>query len=188
MRVIAGTARGIPLKAVPGVQTRPTADKVKESIFNIIGPFFEGGTAIDLFAGSGGLAIEALSRGFDRAIFTDKNQKAVEVIQFNLAKSRFSEQAEVYRADAGQAIRAMAKKGIIADLLFLDPPYKKSGAYRLMETAAAAGILADGATVVCEHDSGSGLAAETEHFSRYRLAEYGGTAVSFYRLRQRGEE
>ena len=83
MRVVAGQAKGLPLKAVPGKTTRPTTDKVKESIFNMIGPFFDGGTAVDLFAGSGGLGIEALSRGIEHAVFTDKDKKAIDTIQAN---------------------------------------------------------------------------------------------------------
>ena len=75
MRVVAGERKGIPLKAISGTTTRPTTDKVKESIFNIIGPFFDGGTALDLFAGSGGLGIEALSRGAERAIFIEKDRR-----------------------------------------------------------------------------------------------------------------
>ena len=100
MRVVAGTAKGLPLKAVPGTSTRPTTDKVKESIFNMIGPFFDGGTAVDLFAGSGGLGIEALSRGIDRVIFTDKDRKSIETIRANLEKTKLQEQAEVYKVEA----------------------------------------------------------------------------------------
>ena len=80
MRVVSGKCKGHPLKAVPGSSTRPTTDKVKESIFNIIGPYFEGGQALDLFAGSGGLGIEALSRGMDKAIFVDREYKAVATV------------------------------------------------------------------------------------------------------------
>src|SRR5690606_17308184 len=105
----AGQAKGLPLKAVPGKTTRPTTDKVKESIFNMIGPFFDGGTAVDLFAGSGGLGIEALSRGIEHAVFTDKDKKAIDTIQANLQKTKMEDQAQVYRADAERALKAMKK-------------------------------------------------------------------------------
>lgn len=84
MRVVAGERKGMPLKAIAGNTTRPTTDKVKESIFNIIGPFFDGGFALDLFAGSGGLGIESLSRGAERAVFIEKDPKAFQVLQENI--------------------------------------------------------------------------------------------------------
>ncbi len=84
MRVIAGEYKGRPLKAVPGDNTRPTTDKVKESIFNIIGPYFDGGYCFDMFSGSGGLAIEAVSRGIDHAILSEKNNKAIKIIHENI--------------------------------------------------------------------------------------------------------
>ncbi|RBN41004.1 16S rRNA (guanine(966)-N(2))-methyltransferase RsmD, partial [Priestia megaterium] len=93
MRVVAGLYKGHALKAVPGYSTRPTTDKVKEAIFNMIGPFFEGGTALDLFGGSGGLGIEALSRGIDKVIFVDRDGKAIQTIKANLASCRLEDRA-----------------------------------------------------------------------------------------------
>ncbi|MGX7595440.1 16S rRNA (guanine(966)-N(2))-methyltransferase RsmD [Planococcus plakortidis] len=186
MRVVAGQAKGLPLKAVPGNSTRPTTDKVKESIFNMIGPFFDGGTAVDLFAGSGGLGIEALSRGIDRAIFTDKDKKAVETIQANLEKTRFKESAEVYRADAERGLKAMKKNGVKARLLFLDPPYHMEKAYGLMEKAAELGLLEDEAIIVCEHVRDIELPDETAGCVRFKKELYGNTIISIYRYQ--GEE
>ena len=110
MRVVSGKCEGHPLKAVPGNTTRPTTDKVKESIFNMIGPYFDGGVALDLFGGSGGLGIEAISRGIDKAIFVDRDNKAIKVIHQNLESCRIQEQAEVYRNDAERAIKALIKR------------------------------------------------------------------------------
>lgn len=186
MRVVAGQAKGLPLKAVPGNSTRPTTDKVKESIFNMIGPFFDGGTAVDLFAGSGGLGIEALSRGVDHAIFTDKDKKAVETIQANLEKTKFTESAEVYRADAERGLRAMKKNGIKARLLFLDPPYHMEKAYGLMGKAAEFGLLEDEAIIVCEHERDIELPEETAGCVRFKKELYGNTIISIYRYQ--GEE
>lgn len=180
MRVVAGQAKGLPLKAVPGKTTRPTTDKVKESIFNMIGPFFDGGTAVDLFAGSGGLGIEALSRGIDRAIFTDKDKKAIETIQANLQKTKMEDRAEVYRADAERGLKAMKKNGIKARLLFLDPPYHMEKAYELMEKAAELGLMEEEAIIVCEHDRDIELPDRTAHCSRYKKELYGNTIISIY--------
>lgn len=186
MRVVAGTAKGLPLKAVPGNSTRPTTDKVKESVFNMIGPFFDGGNALDLFAGSGGLGIEALSRGIDKTVFIDKDGKAVDTIRANLDKTRLSGQAEVYRNDAKRAIKLLKKNDFQARLLFLDPPYHITEAYDLMDYAAESGILTTDAIVVCEHEKGVILSDRTRFFERFKHENYGGIAISIYRYT--GEE
>ena len=106
VRVVSGSAKGRPLKAVPGMGTRPTTDKVKEAIFSMIGPYFDGGTVLDLFAGTGGLAIEALSRGMERAVLVDMDPKSIETIRANLKATKMEGQAEVYRNDAVRALKA----------------------------------------------------------------------------------
>lgn len=186
MRVVAGKAKGLPLKSVPGNSTRPTTDKVKESVFNMIGPFFDGGNALDLFAGSGGLGIEALSRGIDKAVFIDKDGKAIDTIRANLEKTRLSGQAEVYRNDAKRAIKLLKKNDFQARLLFLDPPYHMTEAYELMDYAAESGIVTSDAIVVCEHEKGVSLADRTRYFERFKNENYGGIAISIYRYT--GEE
>ena len=124
MRVIAGQAKGRPLRAVPGRSTRPTTDKVKEAIFSIIGPYFDGERVLDLFAGTGGLGIEALSRGAGSAdIYRCNSARSIEVVRHNLAAAGMTERALVYRNDATRAIKLLGKKGDAFDLIFLDPPY-----------------------------------------------------------------
>lgn len=186
MRVVAGKAKGLPLKAVPGNSTRPTTDKVKESVFNMIGPFFDGGNALDLFAGSGGLGIEAISRGIDKTVFIDKDGKAVETIRANLEKTRLNLQAEVYRNDAKRAIKILKKNDFKARLLFLDPPYHITEAYDLMDFAAETGILTEDAIVVCEHEKNVPLKDRTKYFERFKNESYGGIVISIYRYS--GEE
>ena len=181
MRVISGTKKGLPLKAVPGAGTRPTTDKVKESIFNMIGPYFDGGLAVDLFAGSGGLGIESLSRGIDTCIFIEKDPRAIQTIYENLKKCRLEEQAEVYKADAVRAIKALEKRNAKADLLFVDPPYQKVGYYELVGQFAEKGLLSEDATILCEHEKGVEL---PENYGPYKLGRketYGGTIISIYR-------
>ena len=111
MRVVAGTRKGIPLKSLQGTDTRPTSDKVKESIFNIIGPYFDGGVAVELFGGSGSLSLEALSRGIDEAFIFEKNVKACAIIKANAEKCRFTEQLHIQRADARNAVNSFAGNG-----------------------------------------------------------------------------
>lgn len=181
MRVISGTAKGRPLKAVPGMGTRPTTDKVKEAIFSMIGPYFDGGRVLDLFAGTGGLSIEALSRGMEHAVLTDVDKKAIDTIRHNLQAAGLNEKAELYRNDAERAVKALAKRGMRFDLVFLDPPYKMKVIRGLLEQLVEGGLLRDRAYVVIEHDAEDRHDEPVGSLSCIRRAEYGDTAVTIYR-------
>ncbi|WP_213618705.1 16S rRNA (guanine(966)-N(2))-methyltransferase RsmD [Paenibacillus sp. J22TS3] len=183
MRVISGTAKGRPLKAVPGTGTRPTTDKVKEAIFSMIGPYFDGGKVLDLFAGTGGLGIEALSRGMDRAVFIDLEYKSLEVVKANLKATGLENQAEVYKNDAERALKALAKREAAFDLVFLDPPYRLKSGDKLMGKMDELGLLEDEATIVLEYESSFEYPEHFGKFNRLRKAEYGETAVSVYKYR-----
>ena len=182
MRVVSGLCKGRPLKAVPGASTRPTTDKVKESIFNIIGPYFEGGIALDLFAGSGGLGIEALSRGMDRAIFVDREFKAISTIRGNLQACHFTDQAEVYKNDSERAIKALIKREIAFDLILLDPPYKKQKLEELLEIIAKNHLIATNGIIVCEHSNDVELPDRVSTLTRWRHENYGIISISIYSL------
>ncbi|WP_269636732.1 16S rRNA (guanine(966)-N(2))-methyltransferase RsmD [Paenibacillus forsythiae] len=180
VRVVSGTAKGRPLKSVPGTGTRPTTDKVKEAIFSMIGPYFDGGSALDLFAGSGGLGIEALSRGVDSAVFIDMEPKAIDTVRENLKAARLEAKAEVYRNDANKALAALERRGRSFDLVFLDPPYRHKFGDELMSAMAAKGLLRQEAVIVLEHESGYEYPEHISGFRRLRYALYGETAVSIY--------
>lgn len=180
MRVVSGTNKGISLKAVPGNSTRPTTDKVKEAIFNMIGPYFEGGVGLDLFAGSGGLGIEALSRGLDKIIFVDKDGKAIHTIKTNIAACRLEDNSEVYRNDAERAIKALIKREAVFDYIFLDPPYKKQQLEKLVTTIDGEGLLASDGVIVCEHGSEISLPAKIGNLEQVKHEKYGIIAVSIY--------
>ncbi|WP_458119223.1 16S rRNA (guanine(966)-N(2))-methyltransferase RsmD [Paenibacillus sp. Z6-24] len=188
MRVISGSAKGRPLKAVPGNGTRPTTDKVKEAIFSIIGPYFEGGTVLDLFAGTGGLGIEALSRGMERGIFIDMEYKSIEVVKGNLKAASLSDQAEVYRNEAGRALKVLAKKDAAFDLVFLDPPYRMKNGTELMTEMHERHLLNRGATIVLEFESSHRYPEELKHFQGVRQAVYGETTVHVYRYEPEDEQ
>lgn len=181
MRVVSGSAKGRPLKAVPGTGTRPTTDKVKEALFSMIGPYFDGGTALDLFAGSGGLGIEALSRGVDKAVFVDLEPKSIETIRANLKATKLEDQAAVYRNDAGRALKALAKRGTRFDLVFLDPPYRMKNGDELMQTMHDLELLEPEATIVLEYESKYEYPQQFGPFEQTRKSVYGETAVSIYR-------
>lgn len=186
MRVVSGSCKGRPLKAVPGTSTRPTTDKVKESIFNIIGPYFEGGLAVDLFGGSGGLGIEALSRGMDTCIFVDREAKAIATIHKNLEACRFQGQAEVYRNDAERALKAMAKRELSCELMFLDPPYKKQKLKALIELIDELKLLKTGGIIVAEHDHDVELPETIGAFVMTRKETYGISGVSIFAHTDKG--
>ena len=141
MRGVSGRYKGKALKAVPGNSTRPTTDKVNEALFNIIGPYFDGGLGLDLFAGSGGLGIEALSRGLDKVIFVDRDMKAIETIRDNIHSCKLDDQVEIYRNDAERAVKAIMKRQLVFDYIFLDPPYKKQQLEKLLKVISENGLL-----------------------------------------------
>ncbi|KKO54462.1 16S rRNA (guanine(966)-N(2))-methyltransferase RsmD [Paenibacillus sp. DMB20] len=182
MRVVSGSAKGRPLKSVPGMGTRPTTDKVKEAIFSMIGPYFEGGAALDLFAGTGGLGIESLSRGIDKAIFIDMEPKSIETVRANLKATGFGDRSEVFRNEAGRALKVLEKRKYQFDLVFLDPPYRMKNGDALMMEMATRGLLRTGALLVLEYESDYAYPKDMEGFLHMRTAEYGETAVSIYKF------
>ncbi|MEJ8544391.1 16S rRNA (guanine(966)-N(2))-methyltransferase RsmD [Brevibacillus borstelensis] len=186
MRVISGEHRGRRLVAVPGKGTRPTTDKIKESIFNMIGPYFSGGTALDLYAGTGGLGIEALSRGVERCVFVEKDLKAFSVVKQNVAACRLEERAELYRNDAGRALKQLAKRGIAFDLVFLDPPYAQQQIAQEIMQLQEGKLLADEAWIVAEHDSGIRLPEAIGACCLDRSSTYGDTTIAIYRFEPDG--
>ncbi|WP_150268259.1 16S rRNA (guanine(966)-N(2))-methyltransferase RsmD [Paenibacillus tepidiphilus] len=182
MRVVSGSAKGRPLKSVPGTGTRPTTDKVKEAVFSMIGPYFDGGTVLDLFAGTGGLGIEALSRGMESAVFVDMEPKSIDTVRANLKTVKLEAQAEVYRNDAGRALSAMEKRGKVFDLVFLDPPYRLKHGADLMQTMLQKGLLSPEALIVLEHESGYAYPEDIPGFRQTKHAVYGETTISIYRV------
>ncbi|AZU61406.1 16S rRNA (guanine(966)-N(2))-methyltransferase RsmD [Neobacillus mesonae] len=180
MRVVSGICKGRPLKAVPGNTTRPTTDKVKEAIFNMIGPYFDGGIGLDLFAGSGGLGLEALSRGLEKVIFIDRDPKAIQIIYENIKACRLEDQTEVFRNDADRAVKALVKRGIGFDYIFMDPPYKKQHLISLMEKMDDQNMINDNGIVVCEHSFDVKLPHTVGRLGQIKYEQYGIIAVTIY--------
>ena len=186
MRVIAGTYKGHRIQAVPNKLTRPTTDKVKEALFQMIGPFFSGGNCLDLFAGSGGLGIEALSRGIDHSIFVDQQPKAIQTIYANLKTLDLESSAEVFRTDAFRALKAAGKRELSFDLVFLDPPYEKVSYEKLLEGLQTFQLTTEKTIIVCEHEARQVLPDEHAGFYKVKSENYGGTtAITLY---QKGED
>ncbi|MDP4553120.1 16S rRNA (guanine(966)-N(2))-methyltransferase RsmD [Alkalihalobacillus macyae] len=185
MRIIAGECKGRHIKPVPGMSTRPTTDKVRESIYNMIGPFFDGGQALDLYGGSGALGIEALSRGMSKCIFVDRDSKAIETIKWNLEQTKFTGSAEVFRNDSKRALKALNKREMTFSLVLLDPPYHKEQILYDLEKLCTFELLEDKATIVVEHKKEVTLPEAVAELQMTRQETYSGkTTISIYTYEQ----
>lgn len=177
MRIVAGTARGRRLLAPRGVATRPTGDKVRGAVMNLLGQFFQGGRVLDLYAGSGAMALEALSRGCERATCVEGNRAAAEALAHNAAACGFADRLEIRRERVEEALARLPRGAF--DLAFLDPPYAE-GPDRAL--SALEPLLSPGALAVAEHDR---RRPPAERHGRLRLLDrraYGGTGISIYQL------
>ncbi len=151
MRVIAGKYRGRPLRGPKHSGVRPTADRVKESLFNIIGAGIQGAAFLDLFAGTGGIGIEAISRGAASVFFADKSPLSVKLIYQNLAFLEPNEQVRVLQLPFDRAIDQLVKENIHFDLVFLDPPFEGGVLTNAVQKLLEGGLLKDGGIIIAEH-------------------------------------
>jgi len=176
MRVITGSARGRVLKALSGDSVRPTGDRAKEGIFSAVQFDIEGRRVLDLFAGSGQLGIEALSRGAAEAVFVDADAAAAATVRENLLTTGLGENAQVVRSDAIAYLRTCADT---FGLIFIDPPYQSGLQAKCLELCGP--LLAPGGSVICETAAGHPLPEKTGGLARYRSYRYVKTAVTIYR-------
>jgi 16S rRNA (guanine966-N2)-methyltransferase len=189
MRVIAGNARGRRLSAPKSMRVRPTADRVKESLFSILlsrlGEF-EGMRVLDIFAGTGNLGIEALSRGAGYAVFVDSHPESAETIRKNLEITRFSGCAKVVLQEAALALKTLSRSEAPFHLIFLDPPYHEGHTCRVLELLCESPLVDAGTTIIAEFSSKEDL---PRSFGRLRETErriYGDSALSFLTISDRG--
>ena len=152
MRVIAGKARRLQLKAPEGMDTRPTADRVKESLFNMINPDLYGCSFLDLFSGSGAIGIEAISRDADKAVFVDKSTVCADIIKANLEFTKLSENAEIITDDICSAIAELGVRGEKFDIIFMDPPYNHELERQVLEYLQDSSILDENTLIIVEAD------------------------------------
>lgn len=180
MRVISGQLKGKRLKSVPGMTTRPTSDKVKEAVYNIVGPYFDGGEVLDLYAGSGAMGIEALSRGMDKGVFTDKANQAIKTIKENLRETSLTNQSEVYRNDARKALNLLHQRGRSFQLIILDPPYQEQTLTEDLTLISEIGLLDPDGIILCEHDKKVELPENISELVKIRHQLYGDTVITLY--------
>jgi 16S rRNA (guanine(966)-N(2))-methyltransferase RsmD len=178
MRIISGTSKGRRLAAPKGHSLRPTSDRVKESIFNILGKEVEGKAVLDLFSGTGNLGIEALSRGAKKTFFVEKAREALRMIQRNLLQCGFSDLAEVIPKDVNRAIGILEASGESFDLILMDPPYEKGWIQRTLVKLNNHNIYHEGSVLVIEHGRREPLPQKTGRWTLIKQRMIGDTVIS----------
>ncbi len=187
MRIISGTSRGQKLATPRSPSLRPTSDRVKESIFNILRDKVEGRIILDLFAGTGNLGIEALSRGAKKAVFVEKGRHAIQLIQKNLAHLGFQERSEILERDVNRAIGILKQRGECFDLLFMDPPYQKGLVQATLMKLESHPIYDSGSILVVEHNRREPFPHRLLGWDLIRQRRIGDTVLSFL-TRSEGEQ
>lgn len=187
MRIIAGSARGRNLKSPKGMSTRPTSDRVREALFNILTPHVSDCRFLDLFSGTGAVGIEALSRGAAKAVLVEKDRATAKIILDNLGLCRLKENAEVLTLDVAKAIDLLGNRGETFDLIFIDPPYKKGFEEPTIEKILSHTMLSPAGILVVESDKVDLPPERVGVLSTYRREKYGDTALTFYRHDIKGE-
>ena len=175
MRVISGNARGLKLVSPAGVDTRPTLDRVKEAVFSMIFPYINDATVLDLFAGSGALGIEALSRGALSAVFVDCSDDALRCIKKNVESARMADTSYIVKKDALSYLNSCDTK---FDIIFLDPPYTKGLYVPVLKSVCENNILAEDGIIVAEWDAETGFTDKLFGFECVKSKQYGRVGIT----------
>ncbi|HKV35233.1 MAG TPA: 16S rRNA (guanine(966)-N(2))-methyltransferase RsmD [Pyrinomonadaceae bacterium] len=178
MRVIAGAFKGRNLKSPPSMQVRPTSDRLRETLFNVIAAHVPDARFLDLCAGSGAVGIEALSRGAAHATFVDRSRRSCQLIESNLELCRVpEEQRDIYCAEAAEFLKQNQENPW--DIIFLDPPYKENY-LRILEILGSSKLLTNDGLLIVEHHHKTALPDTIGHLTRTRILKQGDSALSFY--------
>jgi len=177
VRIVAGEFKGRRLLSPPDKQVRPTSDKVKEALFSILGEKVQGAVCCDLFAGTGSLGLEAVSRGSEKCFFCDNAGESIKLIKENVKACRAEDRSEIIHSDYR---KALSKMEVQADIFFLDPPYKKDLWEKSMEMIAELGLLAPGGVIAAEHQRDKELPDEIACFKKTKERRYGTVVLSLF--------
>jgi 16S rRNA (guanine966-N2)-methyltransferase len=186
LRIISGSARGRRLLSPKNYRIRPTADRVKESLFNILSVLmgsFAGCRVLDIFAGTGSLGIEALSRGAAQAVFIDSHRESAALVAKNLQLLGFTDRGRVLESEALSALRSLEKKELTFSLVLIDPPYRQGLAERVLEYLAVSALIDENSLVVAEISSGEALPGAFGALREFDRRDYGDTAIVFFALK-----
>lgn len=180
MRVISGKARGKKLKTPESDHIRPTLDRVKENLFNMIGFAVRDAVVLDLFSGTGGIGIEALSRGAEKVYFVDNNRNSYELTKFNITTASLQENAVILHQEAENALIQFEKQGIKFDIIFLDPPYNKGIVQKILQQLEKYNIMQDEGVVIVETDRDEETPENLGKFFKQKEKSYSSTKITFY--------
>ncbi|NLJ78972.1 MAG: 16S rRNA (guanine(966)-N(2))-methyltransferase RsmD [Tissierellia bacterium] len=184
LRVISGMKKGYRLQAPRGQKTRPTKDRIKESLFNILGNISTESLILDLYAGSGSIGIEFLSRGARQAYFVDKSNPCIKVIKQNLNHTKLESSSKVIKSDSIRAVQLLGKENIKFNYIFMDPPFEQGLVINTLVTILEAGILDESGLIIVEHEKGLSFDGTLGHFKRVDIRNYGNESLSFYTQKQ----
>ncbi len=179
MRVIAGELRGMKLNTLEGDSTRPTREVVREALFSILMNEVEDAVFLDLFAGSGAIGIEALSRGAKSTIFIDLNPKCVKIIKENVEKGRMLEKSRIYNTDYKMALKKL--QGEKLDIAYIDPPYNRQMGIDAIEKISEYDLLSENGIIILETDTNEDTPSEIGRYEKYNYKRYGRNRLSLYR-------
>ncbi len=184
MRIIAGSCRSRPLKTLRGEATRPTLDQVREAVFSSLGETFDGQIFLDLYAGSGAMGLEALSRGCGYCWFVDVSRAACGIIRENIRTLDMAEKSQVLNCRDTAALNLLARRGIQADLIYLDPPYEKQQNRKILHLLAEKNLVAEDGRVIIESARDDADPNDSACWVCYKEAVYGITRIRYYRKNQ----
>ena len=179
MRIVAGKAKGTKLASIPGLNTRPTSDRVKEALFNILGPSIQSSSFLDLYAGSGGMGLEALSRGAEKVVWIDSNPACIAQIQKNLDKTRLAGGALI-TMDVLRGLAQLHREKECFDFIFLDPPYDQGLVGRTLQCLDDLSLLTTGGIIIAETSKKEEGPLEMSKLCQQRKRRYGETMLLFY--------
>lgn len=181
MRIISGSKGGLRLKGPKGKETRPTEDRIKESLFNILSNIGGEDLVLDLFAGSGSIGLEFVSRGADRVYFVDKSKNSIDCINDNIDHTKSRDQSRVIRNDFSKALNFFSKKELVFDYIFMDPPYEKGLIVKALELIGEKELLDKEGLIIVEHESNLILDEQLYDFKKVDQRNYGAKTLTFYK-------
>ena len=184
MRVISGKARGLKLNTPKNDDVRPTTDRVKESLFNMINSYIMDSDILDLFAGTGSLGIECLSRGANQCIFVDNSKESINIVKSNIKKARVENESIVLNLDFKSAINSLSSKNKQFDVIFMDPPYYKNMFSDALSAVDNNNLLKEDGIIVVEHDTVDKFPDNMGRLYKSREKKYGNTTLTFYKMEE----
>ena len=179
MRIIAGENRGKKLKAVPGMKTRPTADRVKEAVFSSMSESLYGSRFLDVFSGTGNIALEAVSRGAESAVLLEKDADALQVIQENVNACRQQNRCTILRGDSIASMNTLNRQGKQFDIIYVDPPYQAGLYEEVLKNIAEKKLLAQDGVILLECAKNTSISMENSIFFIYKEKCYGDTCIYY---------